>query len=196
MDGEFRFGVILILIAAVLILILLIDAWFRERRKKIKEELQEPIVIHHPPETKTTVQYILDDLIIIHVIAKQGGHFASYDLLQAISATGMQYGAMNIFHYYLDTSNDKISLFNLASATEPGEFDLNQMGDFSCAGLTLFMNMRQVPDAMEAFEAMLHTAEQLADDLQGDIYTAHQAPWSDEILLQHHEKIINYQRIV
>src|SRR5580700_9557428 len=43
-----------------------------------------------------------DDFIVINVIAKKGGYFASYDLLQAISATGMQYGAMNIFHFVED----------------------------------------------------------------------------------------------
>lgn len=90
--------------------------------------------------------HIKDDFIVINVIAKKGGYFASYDLLQAISATGMQYGAMNIFHFVEDSPRGKLTLFSLASATEPGEFDLNHVGDLSCAGLTLFMNIARVPD--------------------------------------------------
>lgn len=194
MDGEFRFGEILILFAAVFILILLVDVLLRERRK-IKEAQQPEAV---PTDTKLTehVEQTAEDLLIVHVIAKNGGYFAAYDLLQAISTTGMQYGPMNIFHYYDEASSGKVSLFNLASATEPGEFDLDHMGDFSCAGLTLFMNMRQVPDPMEAFEIMLVTAEQLADDLEGDLCAAHRMPWNEEIMKYYQDKIMNYQNRV
>lgn len=198
MDGEFQFGVVFILVAAILILILLIDAWFKERRKTINEEelVDSEQMIDMPVAALPPKQILAEDLIVINIIAKNDGYFASYDLLQAISATGMQYGAMNIFHYYEQSIHGKISLFNLASATEPGEFDLNHIGDLTCKGLTLFMNIRQVPDAFEAFELMLGTAEQLADDLEGDLYTAHRAPWSDEIMLQYHKRITNYQAIV
>lgn len=129
------------------------------------------------------------DFIIINVIAKPGQHFASYDLLQAISATGMQFGAMNIFHYYSKVAMDKKPLFSLASATEPGEFDLNRMGDFSCKGLTLFMNLHPVPDKGEAFALMLSAAEQLAEDLQGELQSGNREPWSNEIKQQYLTRI-------
>ena len=189
MDGEFRFGELLILFAAVFILILLVDVLLRERRKM---KAAEPKL---SGETKSP-EHFAEDFLIIHVIAKNGGYFASYDLLQVISTTGMQYGPMNIFHYYDEASSGKVSLFNLASATEPGEFDLDHMGDFSCAGLTLFMNMRQVPDPMEAFEIMLVTAEQLAEDLEGDLCAAHRIPWNEEIMKYYQDKIISYQKRV
>jgi len=134
------------------------------------------------------------DLIIINVIAKPGQHFASYDLLQAISATGMRFGAMNIFHYYSKVAMDKKTLFSLASATEPGEFDLNRMGDFSCKGLTLFMNLHQVPDRGEAFALMLSAAEQLAEDLRGELQTGSREPWNDEIRQQYQTRIASPTR--
>jgi cell division protein ZipA len=125
-------------------------------------------------------EHSIQDFIIIHVVAKPGEHFAAYDLLQAISATGMQFGAMNIFHYYSPSSMDKKPLFSLASATEPGEFDLNNMGNFSCNGLTLFMNVNQVPNQMKAFTLMVDAAEQLAEGLQGKMLTSKQEPWSHD----------------
>jgi cell division protein ZipA len=131
----------------------------------------------------------MEDFIIISVIAKPNQPFASYDLLQTISATGMQFGAMNIFHYYSPFTMDKKPLFSLASATEPGEFDLNQIGNFSCRGLTLFMNLHQ-PDKMNAFTLMLETAEQLAEDLQGELRTAHREPWTNEIKQRYLDKIL------
>ena len=73
---------------------------------------------------------LLNDLLVISVVAEPGMQFGSYDLLQAISATGMQFGEMNIFHYKIGNE----TLFSLSSATEPGDFNLDRMGDFVCEG--------------------------------------------------------------
>lgn len=137
-----------------------------------------------------------DDFIVINVIAKKGGYFASYDLLQAISATGMQYGAMNIFHFVEDSPRGKLTLFSLASATEPGEFDLNDVGNLSCAGLTLFMNIARVPDPGDVFVLMLETAEQLAEDLDGELRAAPNIPWSDDIFHHYENKIVNQLKLI
>lgn len=134
------------------------------------------------------------DIISIQVAAKPGCYFAAYDLLQAISATGMHFGAMNIFHYYLTNANgDRYVLFSLASSTEPGEFDLDKMGDFTCAGLTLFMNLYQVPNAEQAFALMLEAAEQLADDLDGNLLSSHHIPLTEELISEYQTRIYNYQ---
>lgn len=133
---------------------------------------------------------ITQDFIIINVVAKPNQPFASYDLLQAITATGMQFGAMNIFHYYSPSSMEKKPLFSLASATEPGEFDLNQIGNFTCQGLTLFMNTRQQMDTKKAFTLMVETAEQLAEDLQGELRAGSRQPWNEQIKQQYLEKMV------
>jgi cell division protein ZipA len=128
---------------------------------------------------------IVDDIIIISVFAKSNGHFASYDLLQAITATGMQFGERDIFHYYQSTETGHITLFSLASATKPGKFDLDRMGDFSCIGLSLFMDKQTVPDPKAAFLMMLDKAEQLAEDLDGELRAGPlRKPWSEQVL--HH----------
>lgn len=131
-----------------------------------------------PPMTASAEE----DIIIISVLAKPPEQFASYDLLQSISATGMQYGAMDIFHYYYPTDQGYITLFSLASATKPGKFDLDHMGDFSCLGLTLFMNKKAVHNPKQAFLIMLEKAQQLADDLNGELRAGpERIPWSDEV---------------
>lgn len=135
----------------------------------------------------------LSDLLVISVVAKPGRVFASYDLLQAIAATGMQYGDMNIFHYHKMDGVKRDTLFSLASATEPGDFDLDKMGDFSCSGLTLFTQLREVPDPQEAFELMLKTADQLVEDLDGELRSNPRLPWNDEILLQYQQKVLQFQ---
>lgn len=133
-----------------------------------------------------------ENLIIIMVVAKAGQRFFSYDLLQAISASGMQFGARNIFHHY---SPDKKVLFSLASASESGEFDLNQMGNFSCGGLVLFMDLQKISNAEDTFAQMLSVAEQLADDLKGELRTANRQPWTEAIQQEYEAKVMQYQNV-
>ncbi len=216
---DVNFKLIIILIAAFLLLALLVDAWFRERRLQLdaykaqKKDNFEDISVKTDESrfeneiSRTPVSNIVakqhsqqghmnDDFIVINVIAKKGGHFASYDLLQAISATGMQYGAMNIFHFVEDSPRGKLTLFSLASATEPGEFDLNNVGNLSCAGLTLFMNIARVPDPGDVFVLMLESAEQLAEDLDGELRAAPNIPWSDDVFHHYENKIVNQLKLI
>lgn len=146
-----------------------------------------------PPQSNPSPTMLSPDLLIINLFAKAKNHFASYDLLQAISNTGMHYGEMNIFHYYVATEKSKKPLFSLASATEPGEFNLDRIGEFSCAGLTFFMDLKKVAEPHSAFKKMLLIAEQLAEDLEGDLFNASRLPLNKENLQTYYEKIMEYK---
>ena len=158
------------------------------RNDEIHIESAQPIVQPQPTVNKMKNQFD-QDLVIISIFAKPGNHFASYDLLQAISATGMQFGDMNIFHYYEPKAEQKNILFSLASATRPGEFDLNNMGDFTCPGLILFMHLSKVTHPEPTFKTMLETAEQLADDLDGELRADPHTQWTEDTFHQYQHKI-------
>lgn len=134
-----------------------------------------------------------DSLLILSVMAKPNCRFVSYDLLQAISTVGMQYGEMNIFHYYQQSITGKVTLFSLASANKPGDFDLDNMGDFSCSGLVFFMDIARVPDPQNVFRLMLETAERLADYLDGDLHADPRTPWHEKLVWQYQQKIMQYK---
>ena len=134
-----------------------------------------------------------DNLLILSVMAKPNSRFASYDLLQAIATIGMQYGEMNIFHYYQQTMSGKVTLFSLASANKPGEFDLDNIGAFSCTGLVFFMNIARVPDPQNVFRLMLETAERLADYLDGELHADPSTPWNEKLVWQYQQKIMQYK---
>ncbi len=129
-----------------------------------------------------------DDLLVISIFAKSQQLFGSYDLLQALSSAGMQYGEMNIFHYYVPSPNGRQSLFSLASATEPGEFDLSRIGDFSCTGLTMFMKLKSAENPEQAFETMWRTAERLSDDLDGELRAGLRHVFNQELLAKYRSK--------
>ncbi|MDR3490890.1 MAG: cell division protein ZipA C-terminal FtsZ-binding domain-containing protein [Gammaproteobacteria bacterium] len=123
-----------------------------------------------------------DDLMVINVLAKRGQVFASYNLLQTLLACGLQFGDMNIFHYYSPAALGREKLFSLASVTEPGEFDLDKIGEFSCRGLSLFTRLSVVSDPLMAYDLMVKTATQLADELDGALYTATHVPLSHDLI--------------
>jgi cell division protein ZipA len=196
MEGYLRIG--LLIVAAVVVFLIVFE--YRSKRrvldsvdKKMDEphfssEKHEPSYEEEPKSSHTS--YRFNDLIILNVMAQPGQFFESYDLIQAISSAGLHFGDMNIFHYYLTTPTKKITLFSLASATEPGDFDMDHIGDFSCAGLTLFMNVGDVPDPMKSFELMLITAQQLADDLGGELRAGQKQVWSPELLQQYRQRVL------
>lgn len=207
MEGYLRLG--LLLIAAAILFLILFESWLRKRRFKAAKmsvapthflpEMQQhtleqdcmmnlPITEEPMHTISSSSQPVIEpeqEIITLSIFAKPNAQFASYELVQAITATGMQYGDMNIFHYYSMTDMGRKTLFSLASATKPGDFDLDRIGEFSCVGLTLFMDVTSVPDAAQAFELMLVTAEQLAEDLDGDVYAGPRKPLTLEILEQY-----------
>jgi len=145
-----------------------------------------------PAPNESQAGTLAQDLLVLMVIAKPGQQFVSYELLQAIYSAGLQFGEMNIFHFYQMTFKGRAALFSLASATEPGDFNLDKMGNYACNGLTLFANLKQVQDPQYVFDLMIKTAEQLADDLDGELRAGPRILWNDNIKKQYQQKVSQY----
>lgn len=113
-------------------------------------------------------------ILILYVMAKEKAIFSGYELLQVLLGVGLRFGSMNIFHYYREKADDKEeTLFSLASATEPGVFDIRNMSAFSCLGLTLFMKKSgDAKEDRERYDLMLQTASHLTEDLDGMLLDA------------------------
>lgn len=109
----------------------------------------------------------IQDIIVLNIVAPSERQYAGYELLQALLAAGLRHGKMNIFHRHEQLNGRGEILFSVASMTEPGIFELNKMGGFSCTGLTLFMRLTSLKDPMQTFELLLDTAKQLLEDLGG-----------------------------
>jgi len=109
-----------------------------------------------------------DDLMVVHVLAKSDHGFQGHELLQVMLMCGLRYGEMQIFHCYEDMNEEDSVLFSVASATEPGTFNLDTIASMSCKGLILFLNLCDCKKPYKALSKMLSVAEQLAEELDGD----------------------------
>ncbi len=211
MESYVRPGLLLISVGALLFVVFtLVEDWYRRRRdtRAVQKMLQDTeqfdftLGVEEKAAPVNTVEQNKtppahqgrDELLVLSVMAKPGQYFGSYDLLQAITAAGLKYGDMNIFHYYLDNTENKEPLFSLASVAEPGEFAMDQMGDFSCPGLVLFMQPALLDQPEMAFDLMLETANQLAEDLGGDLRADPKTPWNAETAHRYQALILKSRR--
>lgn len=130
------------------------------------------------------------ELMILYVMAPAEQPFEGYELVQTLTALGLQYGNLNIFHYHQTTPEEEqgSSLFSVASAVEPGMFDLSNVGAIVCPGLSLFMST-QVDSAVDVFETMLETAQQLAEDLNGVVCDVKRLPLTETAIAEYRRNV-------
>lgn len=109
-----------------------------------------------------------EDVIVIQVLCRHGGRMPGPALLEVITDRGLRFGDMNIFHRYAGSDRGRIE-FSLASAVEPGTFDLGAMDDFETPGVTLFLQLPGPEQPLDAFEDMVGLAKALADELDAEL---------------------------
>ncbi|GAB4393089.1 MAG: hypothetical protein Tsb005_09910 [Gammaproteobacteria bacterium] len=136
-------------------------------------------------------QPVPSQIIAISVFPQTDQAFLGYQLLQALAAAGLVYGDMRIFHRHQEMNGEGKILFSVASATEPGTFDMQKMHDINCAGLCLFMRTHGKENDIDNFELMLATAQQLAEDLGANLYDEKRAILTDEVIDKFRQTIRN-----
>ncbi len=118
-------------------------------------------------------------VFVIYVVAKSGGHLPGLALLENLLVLGMRFGEMQIFHRHEQHSGHGPVLFSLASATEPGIFQLDQMTTKQYQGLSLFMQLddQQMPEYV--YDLMVKTAQDLAAAIDALLCDADQQPLTE-----------------
>jgi cell division protein ZipA len=82
---------------------------------------------------------------------------------------GLLYGEMDIFHRHADLSGTGKILFSVANMMQPGTLAHGDPAQFSTKGISFFMTLPCYGDAGQNFKLMLRTAQQIADDLGGNV---------------------------
>jgi cell division protein ZipA len=117
-----------------------------------------------PSPPKNTIP---TEVIVINVLARNGAKFAGTELMEAFLRNGLKFGDMNIFHRIRPASKEV--QFSVASAVEPGTFDLSAMDAFRTPGVSFFMRMPGPDEPLEVFEDMLAVTRDVAASLGADL---------------------------
>lgn len=132
-------------------------------------------------------------MLVLNVIVN-GRQLRGAPILKAVTASGLTYGKMGIFHYYSPSSGGRQPLFSLANMVEPGSFNLATMDEISTPGLTLFANVSNPDEGVSTFNAMLDTARKLADALHATVCDERRSTLSRQGIEHIHGRIQDFQR--
>ena len=81
----------------------------------------------------------VEELIVMNVLAEPDRPFTGDELFATLRTCGLKFGDMNIFHRVEPLT--KAVQYSVASAVEPGTFDMAEMEAIRCPGLCLFMQL-------------------------------------------------------
>ena len=110
------------------------------------------------------------EVLALYLRPPHDGRFHGPLLETAFAAVGLRFGDMNIYHHFgAGSLRTEQPLFSLANMFEPGQFNPDDMADFSTDGLALFIQFPTALDGQVAFEMFLTVAQRLAEELKADL---------------------------
>lgn len=133
-------------------------------------------------------------LMLALTVVASGRQLRGSQVLKAVTASGMSYGKMGIFHYSSPTRPSPRPLFSVANVVEPGTFNLAQMEELATPGLILFANVSRPEDAMSTFNTMLEKARQLAAFLDASVCDGRRSTLSKQGIEHIYGEIGEFQR--
>jgi cell division protein ZipA len=125
-----------------------------------------------PPRSdlgRRPAQLPVERIVTLFVVAREGGHFNGPDLVVAAEKAGLEFGDMGIYHRLLDGKRELGPIFSVANMLKPGNFDLARLDALHTPGVSFFMTLPAPLPALDAWDAMLPTAQRLAELLDGQV---------------------------
>jgi cell division protein ZipA len=131
-----------------------------------------PAAAAPPPRSelgKRPAQLPVERIVTLFVVARDGGQFSGSDLVVAAEKAGLEYGDMGIYHRLVDGKRELGPIFSVANMLKPGNFDLARLDSLRTLGVSFFMTLPAPLPALDAWDAMLPTAQRLAELLDGHV---------------------------
>ena len=114
-------------------------------------------------------QLPVERIVTLFVVAREGAHFHGPDMVVAAEKAGLEFGDMGIYHRLLDGKRELGPIFSVANMLKPGNFDLGRLDALRTPGVSFFMTLPGPLPALDAWDAMLPTAQRLAELLDGHV---------------------------
>lgn len=111
----------------------------------------------------------VERIVTLFVVAREGNGFHGADLIVAAEKAGLEFGDMGIYHRLVDGKREQGPIFSVANMLKPGNFDLTRLDTLRTPGLSFFMTLPAPIPALDAWDAMLPTAQRLAELLDGQV---------------------------
>ncbi|MFQ3323323.1 MAG: cell division protein ZipA [Pseudomonadales bacterium] len=163
----------------------------------IEEEFEAPsFKAERDPEIELvkTVDPRLEEVFVINVISKSKDGFSGAKLLEILLACDVRYGDMDIFHRSESKKDGGQHQFSVANLVEPGTFNLDGMRHMKTPGVAFFMRLPGPSNAMNAFDAMVETAECIVRNLGGEMRDQNKSVMTKQTVAHDKERVREFER--
>lgn len=147
------------------------------------QELAKPELVSEPPEQM---------IVTLRLVAGKQRYFKGDELALALRGLGLRHGKFGIFHRHEGT-DEKKTIFSVASLVEPGSFDLKNLKDQEIPGISMFLVLPGPMDGPQAFDLMMAAARTLVQGLGGELLDESGSTLSIQRERFMREEIIKYQ---
>ena len=165
------------------------------RRRTVAERPPEAAGTPDPPTAPPGPQ----ELIVMHVICREYPGFSGDQLVTSVGRAGLKYGDMNIFHRLQGGAQEggvkpRRIVYSMASAVEPGSFDLSTITDTKIPGVSFFLQLPGPVEPSEAFEDMLAVARDIGQSLHGDLKDENQSVMTGQTVEHYRQRVRDFAR--
>lgn len=147
-----------------------------------------------PPAPGARPDENFDKVVSLYLAARAGQTFHGPDLVVAAEKAGLVYGHMNIFHRLVDNHPELGPVFSVANLVKPGSFEMANIQDLRTPGISFFMALPGPLPALDAWDAMLPTAQRLAELLDGVLLDEERNALGRQRIAHIREDLRNYDR--
>jgi cell division protein ZipA len=146
----------------------------------------------HVATGQSAVHESPDKIVYLYICRRGDKRISGSELLDAAIKAGLNFGEMNIFHRRHEGA--KKPVFSMANLTPPGHFDPSQWNVFDTPGVTLFLTLPAPVSALDAWDAMLATAERISKLLEADVLDDAKCLLTRQRIAQIREEMREYDR--
>lgn len=108
-----------------------------------------------------------DKIVTLYLAARAGAMLHGPDIVVGAEKTGLVYGHMGVFHRLVDNRPERGPVFSVANVMKPGSFDMANIRAMETPAIAFFLTLPAPLPALDAWEAMLPTAQRMAELLDG-----------------------------
>ena len=108
-----------------------------------------------------------DKIVTLYIAARAGQVLRGPDIVVAAEKAGLTYGHMNVFHRLVESHPERGPIFSLANIKKPGSFEMSEIQAMETPAIAFFLTLPAPVSALDAWDAMLPTAERMAELLDG-----------------------------
>ncbi|MBQ4834544.1 cell division protein ZipA [Pseudoalteromonas sp. MMG010] len=166
-----------------------------ELSSQVSDEIEQPIdeqpvaEADPEPENESADNVAVSDFVIVHIQMPEGLSMQGSKLLPCITTLGFKYSEEGFFNRHTDPAGQGAILFRLVNMYNPGTFDIDNMEQFSTAGVSLFMTLPCEGDGLGAFNMLHSAAKKLADEFGAQILDAERNEMSVDRVRQYVEQV-------